>query len=100
MACEQKTSTENMFQLYNIASEKCKQYLLNNGKLKCGIILSNSNIVHDGCTISSIILTLQVLDNKNNVIYKEMLTQEHEYSRNFLTILDFDKFLKTEKAWH
>lgn len=29
-----------------------------------------------------------------------MLTQENEYSINFLTILDFDKFLKTEKAWH
>lgn len=97
MNCKQNTTHEQIIDIYNKACNISINSINNN--YKSGVFIEKSNIVHDGCIISSIIVTLQIYDKRNNEIYKEMLTQELLYQTNISLLEKFSNIINNKKAW-
>ena len=97
MNCKQTTTYEQIIDIYNKACNISINSINNN--YKSGVFIEKANIVHDGCIISSIIITLQIYDKRNNEIYKEMLTQELLYQNNINLLEKFSNIINNKKAW-
>lgn len=97
MNCKQNTTYEQIIDIYNKACNISINSINNN--YKSGVFIEKANIVHDGCIISSVIVTLQIYDKRNNEIYKEMLTQELLYQNNINLLEKFSKIINNKKAW-
>ena len=97
MNCKQNTTYEQIIDIYNTACNISINSINNN--YKSGVFIEKANIVHDGCIISSVIITLQIYDKRNNEIYKEMLTQELLYQTNINLLEKFSNIINNKKAW-
>ena len=97
MNCKQNTTYKQIIDIYNKACNISINSINNN--YKSGVFIEKANIVHDGCIISSVIVTLQIYDKRNNEIYKEMLTQELLYQTNINLLEKFSNIINNKKAW-
>ena len=94
---KENTTQEQIIDIYNKACNISINSINNN--YKSGVFIEKANIVHDGCIISSVIVTLQIYDKRNNEIYKEMLTQELLYQTNISLLEKFSNIINNKKAW-